>query len=76
MRFTRILVKPLKEKVIADSVITTTPIAFIFTRYCLFCCINYVKERKFVRKMYTEGALMSKSHNIVLSFVSVYIYIE
>ena len=27
----------------------------------------YVKDRKFVGKMYIEGALMSKSHNIALS---------
>ncbi len=60
---------PGKGKVIADCVITTTPIAFIFTRYCLFLmfCRFIQMTENLLSKMHIEGALMSKSHNIALT---------
>ncbi len=59
---------PGKGNVIADYVITTTPIAFIFTTYCLFSMFyRFMKTREnLLSKMYIEGALMSKSCNIAL----------
>ncbi len=44
---------PCKGKVIADCVITTTSIAFIFTRYCLFLMFyRFIKTLgKFLSKM-------------------------
>ncbi len=59
---------PGKGKVIADCVITTTPIALIFTRYCLFFMLyQFISTvENLLSKMYIEGALMSKSRNIAL----------
>ncbi len=48
---------PCKGKVIADCVITTTPIDFIFTSYCLFFMFHrfmYTVEN-LLSKMYIEG---------------------
>ncbi len=60
---------PGKGKVIADCVITTTPIAFIFTRYCLFLMFYRFMQttETLLSKMYIEGAVLSKSGNIALS---------
>ncbi len=59
---------PGKGKVFTDCVITTTPITFIFTRYCLFSMVYRFMEtvENLLSKMYIEGALMSKSRNIAL----------
>ncbi len=60
---------PGKGNVIAVSVIITTPVVFIFTRYCLFLMFfRFISTiEKWLAKKYIEGALMRKSHNIGLS---------
>ena len=65
---------PGKGKVIVDCVITITPIAFIFTRYCLFLMFYRFMQtlENLLGKLCSEGALMNKSRNIALS---VYKYI-
>ena len=53
---------PGKGNVIADSVITTPPITFIFTRYCLFSMLYRFMDtiENLFRKMYTkEGTLIN-----------------
>ena len=62
---------PVKGKVITDSVITTSPIAFICIRYCLFSMLYRFMKRieNLLRKMDIEGALMNKSSNIALSVI-------
>ena len=77
MSFRPTIRDPVKGIVIADSDITMAPTAFIFTvtRYCLFSMFyRYnINDKKFVGKMYIEGALMSRSRNIALrcGFVSI-----
>ena len=53
-----------KGKVIADSIITTTLIAFIFTRYCLFSMFYWFmwSIQNLFGKMCIESASMNKSH--------------
>ncbi len=58
---------PDKVNVIADSIITTTPIiAYIFTGYCLFSL--FYRFLPMTENMYIEGAHLSKSHNIALIY--------
>ncbi len=55
---------PSKGKAIADSVITTSPIAFIFTRYCLISMFFHVSvhvNENLLGKIHIVDALMSKS---------------
>ena len=56
---------PGKGTVIANSVIPTTPITFIFIGYCLFLMFYRFMPaiENVLGKMYIEGALVSKSHN-------------
>ena len=51
---------PGEGKIIADSVTTTIPIIFIFTRYCLFSVLyRFMKTVEILLgKIYIEGALM------------------
>ncbi len=67
---------PGKGKVITDCVINTTPVAFIFTRYCLFLMFYRFMQtvENLLSKMYSEGALMSKSGNIALTQSIYYIH--
>ncbi len=57
---------PSKRNVTAHSVITTTPIAFMFSS--LLSILNvlsiYVNDKQLLSKMYIEGALVSKCCNI------------
>ena len=59
---------PGKGKIIADSAITTTPIASYFQDIVNSqCCIESCKRQEIsLRKMYIEGSLKSKSRNIAL----------
>ena len=60
---------PDKRNIMADSVITTTPLVFIFARYCLFTKFYRFMStiENLLGKMYIEGVLMSKSRNIALN---------
>ncbi len=60
---------PGKGNVNADSVRTTTPIAFIFT--ILDVLSIYLNDRKFVGEMHIEGALMRQSRNIAFNYTGV-----
>ena len=64
---------PGKGNAIAYSVVTTTPIAFIFTRYCLFSmfCKYISMIENLLVKMHIEGALMSQSSNIAFNYTGV-----
>ena len=60
-----------KGNVIADSAITTTPIAFILTRYRLFSMFYRSTSRidNLLGKKNIEDAFMSKSCNIAFSYL-------
>ena len=75
MRFTRI---PVEKKVNADSVVTTTPMAFIVTRYCLFSMFyQFIQMIENLFGKMIEGALISKSQIITLNiFVNLHVSFE
>ena len=60
---------PGKVKESVDSVIATTPIAFMSTTYCLFSTLYQFMEtiENLFGKMYIDDNLMSKSHNSALT---------
>ena len=71
MRFTRF---PVKENVMADSVMTTTPSIHIHKILSILNVLSSyaTNDRKFVGKMYIEGAFMSKSCTTVLMLCEYY----
>ncbi len=63
---------PSKGNVITDSVITASPIAFIFTRYCLLSIFYRFmsNDRNFVWKMYMQSTLIYKQHILYLIYTT------